>query len=689
MIQTPLDKLLAPQSVAVVGASAKPGSLGHDTIEMMLRGGFRGEILPINPRYQEVLGLRCHPDLASVGKTIDLAVLCVAARRLETQIEAAIEAKSGALVITANAILADEPEPLLAARIATRCEAAGIPVCGHNAMGFYNNDVALRVCGFSAPDEGARGGIAFISQSGSVFSTLAHNDPQLRFNLAITTGCETVTALADYVDYALDQDSTKVIALYLETVRKPDRFVAALDKAARANVPVVAMKVGRSRLGAKFALSHSGGMAGDDDALQAVFDRYGVVRTKSLDELANTLLLLDRYPSIPQGGLVAIADSGGERNLLADEAEHVGIDFAALSKQTLTELAAVQEYGQEATNPLDPWGTGLEFERIFGESMAIMMADENAAVGVMSQDLRDGYFLTEGCLQAIDIARERTDKPLAFMTNFSGTRRERTTKALDGRCVPVMSGTRDALHAVNNALRRRDYRYLPKRRIAKLPMGVEAALVPGQVLQEYEALQTLSSAGIPVVPSFRIDSVDDLDALHDRLSFPAVLKTAAPGVLHKTDAGGVVLGVSGMPAMRSAYTEMTARLGPEAIVQPMIERDRELILGLKTDETFGPLIVVGAGGVLAETLRDRTTFLPGAGESEIVGKLEKLRVYPVLEGVRVKQAVDMETLIRTIVGFSDLCLDLDGRAREIDINPLHVSPEGVVALDALIVVAEQ
>ena len=266
MRDSKLHTLLAPQSIAVVGASNKAGSLGHDTVEMMLRAGFKGEIFPVNPRYDAVLGLACFPNLDAIGKAVDLTVICVAAKRVEEQVQAAIAANSGALVITANAILENDGIPCLEDRLAALCRQAHIPVCGHNAMGFYNNDIDLRVCGFSAPDERVRGNIAFITQSGSVFSTLAHNDPQLKFNLAITTGRETVTTLAEYIHYALEQPSTKVIGIYLETIRKPSVLMDGFRKAAQRNIPIVAMKVGRSELGAQFALSHSGGLAGPDGA---------------------------------------------------------------------------------------------------------------------------------------------------------------------------------------------------------------------------------------------------------------------------------------------------------------------------------------------------------------------------------------------------------------------------------------
>lgn len=680
-----LDKLLAPASVAVIGASRRIGSLGFDTVEMLLRGGFAGDVYPVNPSYETILGLPCYPDLNSIEKPVDLAVLCIAAKRLEDYVERAINARAGALVITANAVVEKDTSPTLAARLAQRCADAGIPVCGHNAMGFYNNDRNLRVCGFSAPDEGVRGNIAFITQSGSVFSTLAHNDPQLKFNLAITTGCETVTTVADYMLYALDQPTTRVIGLYLETVRKPELFTAALKQAALQGVPIVAMKVGRSKLGAKFALSHSGGLAGDDDALQAVFDRYGVIRTKSLDEMVNTMLLHNYCATVPPGGLVVIADSGGERNLVADEAEHVGIAFAQLSPSTMDALAAVQEVGQEAANPLDPWGTGLEFERIFGESMAIMMADDNAALGVMSQDLRDGYFLTNGCLEAIDIARAQTDKPLAFMTNFSGTRRSATTKALNDRAIPVMSGTRDALHAVRNFLNYRDYTYLPGK--ASLPetiKDIDLAQVSG-VLQEYDALRLLAGAGIPTVTTYAIRSANELDLIAAQLTYPVVLKTAERGVLHKSDVGGVVLAIDNYGVLLKAYRRISDRLGPLALIQPMMRGGCELILGMKTDDAFGALVIVGAGGTLAEYLKDSFTIMPDAPEQEVVNKIERLRVYPILQGVRGTQPIKLDLLIDTILRFTSLTQVLAGVVQEIDINPLHVSAQGVIALDALVI----
>lgn len=679
-----LQPLLAPDSMAIVGASNKPGSLGYDAVEMALRGGFKGRIHPVNPRYDSILDLRCYPGLDAIGEPVDLALICVAAHRVEAQVEAAIAAGTRALVVTANAILESDGVPNLADRLRTRCTEACIPMCGHNAMGFYNNDINLRACGFSAPDEGVRGNIALISQSGSVFSTLVHNDPQLKFNLAVTTGCETVTGAEEYMLYALQQPSTHTVGLYLETIRKPRLLLEALATAAHMRVPVVALKVGRSSLGARFALSHSGGMAGDDDALQAVFDHYGVIRTKSLDEMANTLLLTSRYADLPAGGLVAIADSGGERNLLADEAEHVGIGFASLSNATMDELALLQDYGQEAANPLDPWGTGIEFERIFGESMVVMMADDNAALGVFSQDLRDDYFLTEGCLKAVDIARGATGKPLAFMTNYSGTRRARSTAALGDRGVPVLSGTREGLHAIKNLLGFRDFRFSGEHAPDPAP-AVDTTGLASKVLQEFEALALLAEAGVPTVASQLIDNAAELERVQHQLDYPVVLKTAMPGILHKTDVGGVILGIADAAALRTAYEDMSTRIGTQALIQPMIDNDRELILGMKSDDTFGPLVIVGAGGILAEFLKDRVTLLPDAQEDEIIRKIKHLKIHRILEGVRGAKPINLDALVAAISDFARFCTATAGCISEIDINPLHVNHREALALDALII----
>ncbi|BDF72249.1 acetyl-CoA synthetase [Oscillospiraceae bacterium] len=684
-----LTPMLAPKSVALIGASNKEGSLGHDLVRMISKGAYAGEVYPINPKYDEICGIKCYPDLPSIGHPVDLAVLCVNAKRVEQQAQLCIDAGAKSLFVTANCVLEEEDvgnvEPKLDKRLIKLCNDNNIPMLGHNAMGFYNNDIDLRVCGFEAPDEGVKGNISLISQSGSVFSTIGHNEPQLKFNLMVATGTGQVTAMEDFGIFALEQPTTKVLGIYMESVRKPGRFIEMLELAARKHIPVVLMKVGKSTLGAKFAQSHTGGLAGDDDAFQAVYDHYGVIRCSSLGEMANTLLMFSTWPEIPAGGVVAIADSGGERNLLADVADEVGLEFAKLNDDTMQRLAAIQEYGQEAANPLDPWGTGIDFEKIFEDSLVTMLSDPNAAVGVISQDLRDGYYLSQGCIDALKGAGEKQSKPVVFMTNFGGTRRGGMTAQIrEFAC--CLTESHAALFALKHWLAFRDFKY---RENAVQSLKLEAELVRllegKEVLQEKESLAVLSALGVNTLPSWEISCGECLERHKDAYTFPVVLKTAAPGILHKADVGGVKLNLRDYGELKAAYDDMAARLGKEAIVVPMFQFDTELIFGMKIDPNFGPLVIVGAGGIYTEMLRDRIILLPCATEEEIAEKLKTLKTYKLLTGFRGSKPADLDKLVAQIKQFCNLAAYLSQWAKEIDVNPVAVSGDKIVALDALIV----
>lgn len=681
-----LKPLLSPKSVAIIGASAKEGSLGYDTVRMIKKSGYKGEVYPINPKYEEILGYKVYGDLKSIGKAVDTVVLCVAARRVEEQVDIAINSGAKSLVIFANCVLEGDTTPNLEERIMAKCKESNIPLLGHNAMGFYNNDIDLRLCGFDGPDEGAKGNVALISQSGSVFSTIGHNEPQLKFNLMLATGTGQITSLSDYMIYALEQETTKVLGIYMESVRKPDRFIDALRLAAEKKIPIVAMKVGKSELGAEFAKSHTGGMAGDDDAIQAVFDHYGVIRVDSLVEMANTLLLFSYYPEIPKGGLVAIADSGGERNLLADDAEEVGLEYAKLSDDTMEKLEDIQEYGQSASNPLDPWGTGIDFEKIFGDSFALMLQDDNAALGIISQDLRDGYYLSEGCIAALKRGKEESGKPVAFLTNFSGTRRSELTEYINSLPAPVLMETKPALKAVKSFLDFRDFNFKQSENKELVISGEGKSLLENNhVLQESDSMLILNQLGFPINESFVISSKEELEKLKEKFNYPLVLKTAVEGILHKADVGGVVLNIKDYDELEKLYVDMSNRLGNPCIVTEMVKFDQELIFGMKTDATFGPLIVIGAGGIYTELLNDKIVLMPESSREEVSEKLKSLKTYKLLTGYRGSKPVNMNKLVDTIMKFLDVAKHLSKWTQEIDINPVALSGDTIIALDALII----
>ncbi|MGH2637407.1 MAG: CoA-binding protein, partial [Actinomycetota bacterium] len=304
-----LERMLEARSVAVVGASVREGSVGHQSLVELVEGGFEGRVHPVNPKYDEVLGLPCLASIADIGEPVDLAILAVSNARLEEQLRLAALAGAGSAVIFASGY--EEPRddaPALVDRLAAIAREAGMAVCGGNGMGFANFELRVRALGFYEPKDVRPGGVTFLSHSGSAFSAVVQSRRHLGLNLAVSAGQELVTSVADYMRYALELESTKVVGLFLETVRDPPGFVEALRLAGERDVPVVALKVGREAFARQMVAAHSGALAGEDGAYEAIFDAHGVSRVESLDELADTLSLFAAGRRAGPGGLASVHD---------------------------------------------------------------------------------------------------------------------------------------------------------------------------------------------------------------------------------------------------------------------------------------------------------------------------------------------------------------------------------------------
>ncbi|MGH2819973.1 MAG: CoA-binding protein, partial [Actinomycetota bacterium] len=376
----PLTRMLEARSVAVVGASLRPGSFGEQLMAALTGGGYEGDVYPVNPRYEEVAGRPCHASLHDVPGEIDLVLLAVPSDRIEEQLEAAVARRAGAAVVYAGCY--EEPRPgvpSLTERLEAVARGAGIPLCGGNCMGFLNLENRLRACGYAMPGELPPGSIAFISHSGSAFAAMAYNDRRLLFNLLVSSGQELVTTMADYLHHALDLPTTKVVGLFIEAVRDPARFRSALDRAAGRDVPVVAIKVGRQERAAQLAETHSGALAGEDAAYEALFDAHGVSRVATLDEMADTLELFATGRRAARGGLASVHDSGGERALLVDVAAERGVPLAGISSSTRARMQGVLEEGLVADNPLDAWGTGNDYEPLYVACLEALLDDPEVA----------------------------------------------------------------------------------------------------------------------------------------------------------------------------------------------------------------------------------------------------------------------------------------------------------------------
>jgi acyl-CoA synthetase (NDP forming) len=610
----PLTALLAPRSVAVVGASARPGSFGDTLVAQLLGGGFRGPVHLVNPRYQEVAGLPCLPSLADLPGPVDLAVLAVPTASLERQLRAAAAHGIPAAVIFASCVEVEggpsegrQAPPRtpsdhagrrrpLAERLRGIAAEAGMAVCGGNGMGFFNPEHGVRVCGYPEPADLTAGPVAVVSHSGSVFSALLHNHRDLRFNLVVSAGNELVTTAAAYLDHALELPSTRVAALFLETVREPAAFRAALAKAAERAIPVVALKVGRGQAARAMVVAHSGALAGDDGAYQALFDAFGVAQVATLDELADTCELLAGRRAHP-GGLAAIHDSGGERAHLLDLAERLRVPLAGISEATRERLAAVLEPGLPATNPLDAWGTGNDADRIFASCIQALLDDPATAALALNLDLTtEPTPETSYTALAIDAAAA-TAKPVAVVATLASAADPTQAATLRTAGIPVLEGTASGLTALRHLLAYRDFlahrppggtvdnpghptagsATPPHRGTRRHRVGFDGGREhwrrrlgePDRPLDEAEGLALLGHWGVPVVAAEVAASQEEALAAAGRVGWPVALKTAAPGVVHKSDVGGVVLGVDGPDRLAAAYPELAARLGPRVLVAAM------------------------------------------------------------------------------------------------------------------------
>jgi len=685
-----LERMLEARSVAVIGASGREGSVGHETLrELVELGRFDGVVYPVNPRYEELFGHRCYPSIANVPEPVDLAIVALANALLEETLVACVEAGVASTLIYASGF--EEPRegvPPLTERLAAIARDAGMAICGGNCMGFVNVERGLRATGWEEPPVLEPGGIAFISHSGSPYAAVLHNDRDLRFNLAISSGQEFVTTTSDYMSYALGLESTRAIGLFLETIRDPAGFRAAMAVANERDVPVVALKVGREALTRKMVAAHSGALAGEDGAYEALFEAEGVHRVESLDEMADTLALFVAGRRAGPGALGAALDSGGERAMIVDAAAAAGVPLATLGRETVGTLEGLLDEGLPAVNPLDFWGTGRDAGEVIAGSLRALLRDPSVAALAFAVDLVTDDADEEGYIACFQRVWPETDKPMAMVSNFAGGIDRRDVRRVYEVGAPALEGTMTGLAAFRHLFDHRDHRALsPIGGASPASDAVRerwrARLSTGQPLDELEGLTLVSDYGVPVVPSERASSLEDAIAAAERIGFPVVLKTAVPGVLHKSDVGGVRVGIDDSPSLENEYEDLERHLGSEVTVAKMAPRGVEVALGIVRDAQFGPLVLVAAGGVLVEVLHDRRLALPPIDEVRARSLIDRLRIRPLLDGVRGQPAIDVGALARAVVGLSWLAHDLGEHLEELDANPVICSPGGCVAVDAL------
>lgn len=675
-----LDPLLRPESVAVVGASDNNDSMGDWSLRNLLKGGYTGDIYPVNPKYDEVQGVKCYASLADLPVSPELVIFATSDRWLEGLLDQSIEIGARAAVIMSTLFLDGDTTPVLKERVQQKIKDSGLIVCGANGMGFYNVRDRVWACGFDSADHPAPGNVALICQSGSGMSGLIDSEQRLRINVAVSTGNELDTTMDEYLDFVLDLPETRAVGLFIETARNPEGFRAALEKAARKQIPIVAIKVGRTEEAKRLTVSHSGAMAGDDAAYDALFDKYGVQRVNDMDQLATTLILFAELDRVGDGGLVTLHDSGGERQLMVDLADEAGVPLTRLGAEAVSELEKILDPELPAVNPLDAWSRGgPDSKNQMANSLAVMMTDPATAIGAVVQDRAPYGVIYRSYLEYMRRGHEASGKPVALVAARQGTGQDDVVVQSSAAGYPILDGVPMFLRGVRALF---DYRDFLNREDGDIPVSPIVGGPSGpNTLSETDALTMLGDYGLPVVPVTAVNNESDAVAVN----YPVVLKTAVPGILHKSDVGGVVLNIASQDQLLAAYTDMAKRLGPEAIVTPMVDEGIEMMLGVKLDPQFGPVVLIGFGGIHAETLKDVAFALPPFSAAHARRCLDRLKLRPMLDGLRSKPPADIDAFCETAARFSAMIDALRDTLSEVDVNPIIVHESGCTIVDALVV----
>jgi acetate---CoA ligase (ADP-forming) len=710
----PVGTLLAPRSVAVVGASPREDSIGFRIIRNLRRMNFPGEIVPVNPRYPDVSGLACCPSLLALPRPVDAAFIAVPAAQGPALVDEAGRAGIRAVLINASGYADGGPDGrALQERLVAAASAHGIALCGPNNMGIINVHGRTALWTAMRLSEMTPGPVAIISQSGSIAIALSQDERRLGLAYVISAGNEAVCTVADYLLEVVNDDRVGLVLLFLEAIRDPARFVEAARRARARGKPVIALKVGRSEGGRTAVAAHTGALSGEDAVYDAFLDHHGVVRVRDLDEMMEAATLFSTYPSpSPSRRVVAVTLSGGEAALAADLGADLGLRFPDLSTSTRERLQPAFPPFASPRNPVDAWGLGWDPER-FRQILTGLLADDTLGTIALGVDApaaggADAHLVMQMATICADLAATAAAR-FVFFNNAAGCGPNAEVRAILAPAgIPYLSGMRSALAVIGYWTTYGERRQAddPPRSDPHVP-AMHAASGPGdgwpgdgwkdidpRALDEVERFSLLRQAGIPMIECAAASTPGDAVAIAERLRYPVALKLTGPDIAHKTERGLVRLGLRDADAVRAAFDELLASastLGAPGdrvriVVQPMAGAGVELIVGVRNDPAFGSLTVVGLGGVYVELLREPAIRLGPVTVETAAAMLRQTRAGTVLDGFRGQGPYDVEAAARAVVALSALGAATHGTLAAIEVNPLIVRPrgQGAVGVDVVI-----
>jgi acetyltransferase len=700
----PLDAIFAPRNVAVIGATEKEDSVGRTLLWNLITNPFGGTVFPVNPKRSNIMGIRAYPSIADVPDQIDLAVIVTPAPTVPGIIEECVQAGAkGAIIISAGFKEIGPEGARLEQEILAKAQAARMRIIGPNCLGVMSPMTGINATfakGMARP-----GSVGFISQSGALCTSVLDWSLQenVGFSAFVSIGSMLDVDWADLIYYLGEDQRTKSIVMYMETIGNARRFLSAAREVALAK-PIIVIKAGRTAAAAKAAASHTGSLAGSDDVLDAAFRRAGVLRVDRISDIFYMAEVLAKQPRALGPNLTIVTNAGGPGVLATDALILGGGKLSEISDATMEELNAFLPAAWSRNNPVDILGDASP-ER-YAKALEVASKDKNSdglLVILTPQDMTDPTQTAEQLRQA---ASKLGRKPV--LASWMGGADVAAGEAILNRASIPTFPYPDTAAMVFNYMWHYSYNLKSIYETPSLPVAsrseemdrtrarhlLDEVRKQGRtILTEFESKQIFAAYGIPTVETRLAATADDAVREAESIGYPVVLKLNSETITHKTDVKGVQLNLRTEAGVRDAYAAIsdavTAKHGAEhfqgVTVQPMVKLDGyELIIGSSLDAQFGPVLLFGTGGTLVEIYKDRALGLPPLNTTLARRMMEQTRIFEALEGVRGRKPVDVEALERLLVRFSQLVVE-QRWIKEIDINPLLASSEQIVALDARIV----
>lgn len=704
-----LEPLLNPKSIAVVGASRDLVKMGGRCVAYPLRHGYPGKIYPVNPKAEEVQGLKAYHSVLDIPYPVDAALVVVSSQHVLPVLEQCFEkGVSAAIILSSGFAESGKDGEDLQKELAAFAGRSGIRLCGPNSNGLLN--VHERVVATSNPTLEADllpGRLAVVSQSGGLgLGSILYlgQKRHIGFSFHISSGNEVDVEAADYVHYLLDDPQTDVIALLVEGLKDAEKFAVVAEKAAERGKPIIVLKLGRTALGSNMAASHTALLAGSDRVNQALFEQKGIIQVEDFDDLYEVGALFSRMPRPGGGGIGIISPSGGAAILAADLCSQLELKVAELEAETFNGLKTLLPEYAAIRNPIDLTAVGTSDPTIYPACIELMLNDPNVHVLVLCLTVNANY---DPLMQHIVDVAKTTSKPIICIGAGDGLS-GRGLVILEEGGVPLFRSFTKGFQAVKHLIWYADFqraRAAGCTRPINLIGGDRAAHTTLRLLSERvggqtEALskQILRAYGVPTTVDRLAQTASEAVAAAKDIGFPVALKGMSPQFLHKTDAGLVRLNLETPEAVSRHYREIVEKIYSRAgatfegvLVQEMVSEGVEVIVGVTRDPQFGPTVLFGLGGILVEVLDDVVLRVAPLSQRDVDAMIWGIKGSAVLRGVRGRPAVDTDALADLLLRVSQMALELEDCLVELDLNPVRVFEpgQGLKVLDALAVLQQQ